>query len=478
MERDSPEQYRLYLADKAAATSWREMQRQNEQSRNGRPADGVEMKSAVEAERVALSNIWSDGGESSDDRAPSSPSSRPEDINLSSWGTLGRTESKPSAFTSPPNNSSDDTISSGKTSIFSTISQKANAFNSNPDNATRTTDLLSELFTTTPNKAPPPEPHSAMIYSPNHWENYHEAITSVLSDSKTEKIFDKMEAKGALEKKCVQLVKDWLLSDRRVVEKDVVGDRWKRLDEMWRGGWESGASSIFNRDGGEVETESTGTDEGGEAGELTVLSDEGNGAEEESKLLLELKTQREVFIDKLLNNAVFDADNEPNEQPEESEEFTSVELSSKFYPLAVQIMSFLGRYCARRARSSPMEVAWFKVKESGMKLPKDSISTYLYVVSTMGTANSLGLSSGFGDGRSLFSNNAAEKDDDAENSAIIIPEEVVTYHDLLSQPTESSISIRVKALAAKGDVKTAEELLEAFKVSLQLSGMKGYFELN
>eukprot|EP01082_Thalassiosira_pseudonana_P000408 g116.t1 g116 contig1:272758-273762(+) len=266
MERDSPKQYSLYLADKAAATSWREMQRQNEQSRNGRPADGVETKSAVEAERVALSNIWSEGGESSDDRALSSPSSRPEDINLSSWGTLGRTESKPSAFTSPPKNSSDDTISSGKTSIFSTISQKANAFNSNPDNATRTTDLLSELFTTTPNKAPPPEPHSAMIYSPNHWENYHEAITSVLSDSKTEKIFDKMEAKGALEKKCVQLVKDWLLSDRRVVEKDVVGDRWKRLDEMWRGGWESGASSIFNRGGEEVETESTGTDEGGEDG--------------------------------------------------------------------------------------------------------------------------------------------------------------------------------------------------------------------
>ena len=93
----------------------------------------------------------------------------------------------------------------------------------------------------------------------------------------------------------------------------------------------------------------------------------------------------------------------------------------------------------------PMEVAWYKVKESGLVLPKDTISTYLYVVGTMGMGDSFRMTTG---------------DDENESS---ISEEVVTYHDLAMKPTESSISLRVKAFASKGDAKTAQELLEAFK---------------
>jgi len=52
-----------------------------------------------------------------------------------------------------------------------------------------------------------------------------------------------------------------------------------------------------------------------------------------------------------------------------------------------------------------------------------------------------------------------------EDDQFLIPEEVVTYHDLCLKPTELSISLRVKSLASKGDAVAAEELLEAFKVS-------------
>jgi len=54
-------------------------------------------------------------------------------------------------------------------------------------------------------------------------------------------------------------------------------------------------------------------------------------------------------------------------------------------PLFHKIASnLLDSYCARRARSSPVIVAWPKIKESRLKLPRDAVSTYLYVVSTMG----------------------------------------------------------------------------------------------
>lgn len=47
-----------------------------------------------------------------------------------------------------------------------------------------------------------------------------------------------------------------------------------------------------------------------------------------------------------------------------------------------------------------------------------------------------------------------------------ISEEVATYHDLAMKPTESSISLRVKAFATKGDAKSALDLLEAFEKTI------------
>ena len=71
-------------------------------------------------------------------------------------------------------------------------------------------------------------------------------------------------------------------------------------------------------------------------------------------------------------------------------------------PLFHEIASnLLDSYCARRARSSPVIVAWPKIKESRLKLPRDAVSTYLYVVSTMGMRGDSMVFSGSGLG-SLF----------------------------------------------------------------------------
>jgi hypothetical protein len=124
----------------------------------------------------------------------------------------------------------------------------------------------------------------------------------------------------------------------------------------------------------------------------------------------------------------------------------------KFYEVTQFLIGALSRYCARRARSSPMVVAWSKVKESGILLPKNVVATMLYVCGTMGMADSIG----------IMSSNSGS--DGALNEKFLVPEEVATYHDLSSKPTEASISLRIKSLVTKGDASGAEKMLEAFKV--------------
>lgn len=86
----------------------------------------------------------------------------------------------------------------------------------------------------------------------------------------------------------------------------------------------------------------------------------------------------------------------------------------------------------------------------------------------MGMTDSIGTSSGIGLGSYPFSDiekgGDIKDESNPKNSKFLIPEEIATYHDLSSRPTESSISLRVKALASKGNAKSAEELVEAFKV--------------
>jgi hypothetical protein len=77
----------------------------------------------------------------------------------------------------------------------------------------------------------------------------------------------------------------------------------------------------------------------------------------------------------------------------------------------------------------------------------------LYVCGTMGMADSIGVMSGSSSGS-----------DGALDEKFLVPEEVATYHDLSSKPTEASISLRIKSLVTKGDASGAEKMLEAFKV--------------
>ncbi|KAL7511329.1 hypothetical protein ACHAXN_008437 [Cyclotella atomus] len=319
-----------------------------------------------------------------------------------------------------------------KSSIFSTISANMKSLENDGD--------ISSMFAPKP---PPPkiERNKAMLFDPDYYETYQELMTFVMDEDKSKKYVKKVIKEG-YPKELVEAVQKWLLSDERVIEKQIVEERWKRLDDVWRNGWKEGASTIFE----------AATDE------------ETN--EHESMLLIELKSQQDLFIEKIIADNPTMLEAFAADIPDDNEQHiqTKVGIAEQFEELSIRIITFLLRHCAKRSRSDAMHVCWYKVKESGLKLPQDSISTLLYIVTTMGSSF----------GSSTFRSH--EKDEEQINT-YLVPEEVATYHDLICQPTESSVSLRIKTLAGKGDTETAEELLEAYKKSIQERGSEEWIKL-
>ena len=120
-------------------------------------------------------------------------------------------------------------------------------------------------------------------------------------------------------------------------------------------------------------------------------------------------------------------------------------LSSAQQKLALRVLGYIGNYCAKKRDCLPLRVGWYKLKEMGAFPRENVLSTYLY-------------------GLAL----AEERYEEATASkevSISLPEEVATFHDSLFQPTEKTLTLRIKALVQKGDAMGAERLLEMMPVS-------------
>jgi hypothetical protein len=89
-------------------------------------------------------------------------------------------------------------------------------------------------------------------------------------------------------------------------------------------------------------------------------------------------------------------------------------------------------------------VAWHKLKEMGRMIRENSMSTYMYILSNSGEGNN---------------ENDAFVDD-----ALL---EVVTCHDTVYEPSEKTVTIRLKSLIARGKIDEAEDI---FKASLHGGG--------
>jgi hypothetical protein len=149
--------------------------------------------------------------------------------------------------------------------------------------------------------------------------------------------------------------------------------------------------------------------------------------------------------------------------------------SEKQYEQAKLALVLLGISCSKRARSLPLDVAWEKVKEAGMIIDKLALNNYLYsctVYSGRQKAGPFAPSSGDSvlgmlgaTSTTTMSNPPVERlKVESLKYVVEVPEEVATFHDLMYEPTEQSVTIRIKSLVARGDAHGAEALLNKFLV--------------
>jgi len=388
--------------------------------------------------------------------------------------------------TTMPSSSSSTSTTDIKPSggIFSSISKQSslNTLKHRSDTAATTRIPLNELFPTlyatnntsdeesSTKKKQQRTINKKLIYNTNHYDDYRTAIETVLNENGAQRAIKRLSSKyinkakdgesnsenkssKEVNEQVVTLIKHWLLNDHRIIERNQVKERWNNV---------------------------TSDDE-------NEMVEEG---ESESKFMNEFKEQQDVFLRKLLASqeededistpSVFESTSEDKDTTSSSNQhkLTIEQINSQFfYAITDNILSALGRYCARRARSSPMIVAWSKIKESGLLLNKDAVSTYLYVVGTMNMGSDSFSGSGLGSIGSMYpltdnkstrgGNDVVDgKEEEDEADRFLVPEEVATYHDLSTKPTESSISLRIKSLVSKGNVNSAQELLDTFKKSI------------
>lgn len=114
-----------------------------------------------------------------------------------------------------------------------------------------------------------------------------------------------------------------------------------------------------------------------------------------------------------------------------------VELNTQQRQLALRALSYMGDYCAKKQTSLPLHVAWDKIKEAGLIPRSHALSSYLYMLSSQNDIDDIKISY---DGSEL-------------------PGEVAMFHDVLYEPTENTVSIRIKSLVRQEKAIEAEELL-------------------
>jgi len=180
------------------------------------------------------------------------------------------------------------------------------------------------------------------------------------------------------------------------------------------------------------------------------------------------------------------------------------------YSMAQGACVKLSCLCAQQALTLAPGVIWEKIKEAGIT-DQTVLSQIMYVASTFSAPSNPKKSSmyarltgasvldvifakknddelddfDFGDGKIMASGNPPVtsgtsiygdyKSDMAEtdncDDMVDMADEIATYHDLLHQPTEQSITIRLRLLAAQGKAKEAEALIlcgEDAKIEMKL----------
>ena len=145
----------------------------------------------------------------------------------------------------------------------------------------------------------------------------------------------------------------------------------------------------------------------------------------------------------------------------------------KHIDLAFKGLLIATSMCARYGKGLPVEVIWGKIKESGA-YQKELLQHLLYVSATFTTGSARSRRkrrSKYGHLAGIASildvldsdefTSTAENDQAKEETDLVdTTDEIAIFHDILFEPSEQSINIRVKLLVAQGKAKEAEMLLD------------------
>lgn len=125
---------------------------------------------------------------------------------------------------------------------------------------------------------------------------------------------------------------------------------------------------------------------------------------------------------------------------------TASGLTCRQHRMALDALTYLGHRMAKAREGAGLTVAWDKMKEMGALPRENTLSTYLYC---------LGLG-GDDDGEA----GAGAEAGGGAAAAEVALEEVARVHDLLYQPTEKTLSLRIKSMVRRGDPAAAERMLD------------------
>ena len=141
-----------------------------------------------------------------------------------------------------------------------------------------------------------------------------------------------------------------------------------------------------------------------------------------------------------------------------------VPLDKMQYERALTALVLIGNQSARLSKPLPLDVAWEKCKEAGVVLDEPDLNSYIFA-STQFAIGSRRRRQGLVPANSILSIlDPPHGLDDINQVFCNVPEEVATFRDVLYEPTEQSLTARVRALVAKGDGRTAQALLDASKL--------------
>jgi hypothetical protein len=128
-------------------------------------------------------------------------------------------------------------------------------------------------------------------------------------------------------------------------------------------------------------------------------------------------------------------------------------FTKEAYQYYGQCLVTLAEECAKRKIPAVCIPAWYKLRECGHVPRENSVSTILYVFTMQDEACDFG---------SAGSNNTRSSSESACLAQLdSVRVEVASFHDLLYEPSENTMTIRIKSLIGMGDPAAAEQILSS-----------------